>query len=100
MKHYSVIIFPRAQADLLEIRSYLEEVLSIPANTFLGKLSSHIPLLEENPFIHALILDPILNEKGYRFFQIDNYLAFYKVIERTVQIHRVLYGGRDYSKIL
>ncbi len=35
-----------------------------------------------------------------RFLVSGNYLVFYHVLEKDVFIDRVLYGGRDYLKIL
>lgn len=100
MKKYSVLFYPKAQSDLAEIQDYFEKVLSISASGFLEKLLAHIPVLEDNPFIHAHVRDPILKDKGYRFFQIDNYLVFYRISSSTVQIHRVLYGRRQYGSLL
>lgn len=35
-----------------------------------------------------------------RFLVIGKYLAFYRVVENEVCIDRILYGGRDYLRIL
>ena len=35
-----------------------------------------------------------------RFLVIGKYLAFYRVVEDEVYIDRILYGGRDYLRIL
>jgi len=100
MENYTVLFYPKAQTDLLEIKNYFEKAFSISAQGFINKVMNHIPLLEENPYIYALVKDPILKEKGYRFFQVDNYLAFFVIVDMTVQIRRVLYGRRQYSLIL
>lgn len=39
-------------------------------------------------------------ETDYRFIVSGNYLAFYKFDEEYVSIYRVLYGRRDYLKII
>ena len=35
-----------------------------------------------------------------RFLVIGKYLAFYRIVENEVYIDRILYGGRDYLRIL
>ena len=37
--------------------------------------------------------------QGYRMFPIDNFLVFYVIENDEVQIHRFLYGKRDYLLI-
>jgi addiction module RelE/StbE family toxin len=97
---YEVLIFPSAEADLNEIKEYFKTVLAISADTLIDKFIYAIELLEENPFIHPIVRDKHLAEKGYRFIPIDNYLVFYVINNTTVQIHRFLYGKRLYTKIL
>ncbi|WP_281281712.1 type II toxin-antitoxin system RelE/ParE family toxin [Paenibacillus oralis] len=35
-------------------------------------------------------------KRGYQFIVVYPYLVFYRVIENTVIIHRILHGRRDY----
>ena len=39
-------------------------------------------------------------ESDYRFLVTGNYLTFYRVYENGVFVDRVLYGRRDYLRIL
>jgi len=50
--------------------------------------------------MYPLVKDPYLNQLGYHMIPIDNFLVFYIVTGNEVQIHRFLYGKRDYMEIL
>ena len=39
-------------------------------------------------------------ESDYRFLVSGNYLAFYRAYGNTVYVDRILYGRRDYLRIL
>jgi toxin ParE1/3/4 len=97
---YSVRIYPTAQNDLLEIKDYFENKLKTKVDGLFGKIDKQIDLLETNPFIHPLVKDPYLNQLGYRMIPVDSFLIFYIISDNTVQIHRFLYGRRDYLSIL
>lgn len=97
---FDLLIYPQAERDLQDIRIYLEQVLKTSPFPLLEKLQAHILPLTENPLIHPLVNDPHLREKGYRHIPVDNFLVFYVVIDSEVQVRRVLYGRRDYSRVL
>lgn len=96
--HYS----PEALSDLDEIWEYIFEDLQNPAaaqNTVAGILDT-IEKLQ-----HFSEMGPPLSsvtevETDYRFLVCGNYLAFYRVKGEDVSIDRVLYGRRDYLRIL
>ena len=94
---YSVLIYPTAENDIKEIRTYFEEILKTSPKPLLEKLLTQIDLLEENPFIYPLLKDTYLNQLGYRMIPIDNFLVFYVIVEKEVQIHRFIYGRRNYQ---
>jgi len=52
--------------------------------------------------MYALCEDVRLHEKGYRKVVIKNYLVFYRFDEavKTVYVIRVVFGARDYEKLL
>jgi len=41
-----------------------------------------------------------LVNRGYRFIVIHPYLVYYRIIENTVVIHRILHSRRDYIREL
>jgi len=56
--------------------------------------------LKENPFIYPSVPDEYLASKGFRFTMVKNYILFYKVKEKQINIDRFLYGHRDWMNIL
>ena len=97
---YDVLIYPLAEADIVEIKAYFENELNASINSFIDKFIEAILHLEDNPFMFPIVNDHYLAQKGYRKFPIWNYLAFYVIQENIVQIRRILYGKRLYSDIL
>lgn len=97
---YKVLIFPLAELDLVETREYYTQVLQTPSTRVFDRFMEIIGQLEENPFIFPLVRDTHLREKGYRLVPIENFLVFYVINGRTVEIRRFLFGGRKYSSIL
>ena len=73
---------PEAQADLEEIKAYIAEEL-------------------ENPALAGAPLSSVADvESDYRFLVSGNYMVFYRAYGNTVYVDRVLYGRRDYMRVL
>lgn len=93
---------PEAQNDLDEIWEYITfELCNLQAaeNT-VNKIMDTVDELEN----FSEIGDPVSAvtdiESDYRFLTSGNYMVFYRVNEQDVYIDRVLYGRRDYLRIL
>jgi len=99
-KKYKARIYPKAEKDLLEIKTYFENVLRTSPNRLFRKFYKAIEQLETNPFIRPLLNDPHLKHCGYRMFPVEKFLVFYKIAGDEIQIHRFLYGKRNYYSIL
>ncbi|MBN1525370.1 MAG: type II toxin-antitoxin system RelE/ParE family toxin [Spirochaetales bacterium] len=99
-KKYSVLIYPLAEQDMDEIILFLKELSLKGANAFLDKLSSKLNKLEEYPEMFPLVKDERLSEKGYRIIPVDNYIVFYVVMKKNVQVRRMIYGKRNYFDFL
>ncbi|WP_461248305.1 type II toxin-antitoxin system RelE/ParE family toxin, partial [Treponema sp. R6D11] len=56
--------------------------------------------IKEKPFIYPAVPDEYLASKGFRFTMVKNYILFYKVKEKQINIDRFLYGHRDWMNIL
>jgi len=97
---YKVRIYPSAENDLIEIKDYFVNKLKTTPNNLFEKLYKIIDVLEENSFIFPLLKDIFLNQLGYRMVPVDNFLLFYIIENNEVQIHRFLYGKRNYLEIL
>lgn len=82
----------------MDIKQYITEELDSPAaaeNTL-----KNIRMLETQPFIGTPLSSVVNIDTHYRFLVCGSYLAFYYVENDDVFIVRILYGRRDYIKIL
>lgn len=97
---YAIRLLSVAEQDLQELISYLAAENPDAAATALDRIETQLHALQRHPFIGRTPNDPRLTGLGYRVLVIDNYLAFYKVKGKTVLIHRVLHGARDFVRLL
>lgn len=95
-------ISPAARSDLAEIKSYITNELENPiaAVSTLRKITKDIRRLQDQALIGAPLSSIVDTESDYRFLVSGNYLTFYRVCGRNVYVDRVLYGRRDYLRIL
>ena len=100
MGAYKIRIFPAAQRDLQELVEYLNKLSSDAALRYYDRIVSEIASLSTMPERYPHPRDLPLAAKGYRYLTVKNYLVFYVVSGDIVQIHRILYAKRDYSRLL
>ncbi len=100
MENYKVKIYPAAQQDLMEIIDYLNTLSEEAALRYYDLLTGQIASLSHMPERCPKPRDLALAARGYRCLIVENYLVFYIVSGDTVQIHRILYGRRDYRFLL
>lgn len=98
----SVNFSPEALKDLDEIYDYIANVLKSPdaADNTVNKILDKTDLLSDNPEIGTQLFFENDLFSGYRYMVSDNYLAFYRITNESVFVDRVIYGKRDYMKIL
>lgn len=97
---YKVRIYPTAEQDLAGIVDYLNTLSKEAALRYYDSLTEEIAGLSTMPERCPHPRDLALTAKGYRYLIVKDYLVFYIVAGDTVQIHRILYGRRDYRSIL
>lgn len=91
-----------AQRDLADIKAYIAEELENPqaAIATVSKITQLLRKLRG----HALIGTPLSSiadvDSDYRFLVCGNYMVFYRRNREDVYIDRILYGRRDYLRIL
>lgn len=100
MDSYEIKIYPAAKQDLLDIIDYLNTIAPDAALRYYDQLTEQIASLAQMPERCLHPKDLALAAKGYRYLIVQNYLVFYIVSGRTVQIRRILYGKRDYRTLL
>ena len=95
---------PRALRDLEEIGDYISAKLHNPIAAFntVNTIQAKIDKLAVFPQLGALLssIHDDIDVGDYRFLVCLNYLAFYRVEGDAVHIDRIMYGRRDYIKIL
>ena len=95
-------VTPIALNDLMEIKRYIEKDLSNPiaAKNVIKGIIEDYSRLESSPHMGTSLSTKVAFDTDYRFIVSGNYLIFYKVDEEYVSIYRILYGRRDYLKII
>ena len=91
-----------AQADLAGIKSYIAKDLENPsaALSTVRNIIKDIRRLREHSMIGASLSSIADVESDYRFLVTGRYLTFYRAYGSDVYVDRVLYGRRDYLRIL
>ncbi len=81
-----------AEADLLEIWSYHVENSEQAAERVVDEITEKYDLLLEFPFMGRRRAE--FGDR-YRSLAVGNYVIFYRVSEKTIELSRVLHGARD-----
>ena len=91
-----LVVTRAAEADLLEIWSYLFEKSEQAADRITEEIAEKYDLLCEFPLIGRRRTEFGAN---YRSLPVGNYVIFYRVTETKLEISRVLHGARDLTGI-
>ena len=100
MEHYEVKIFPTAQNDLRDIIDYLNRLSPDAALKYYDLIVEKIGTLQTMPTRCTLARDTQLRLRGYRLLHVKNYIVFFVVNEKTVEIRRILFSKRQYQDLL
>lgn len=93
---------PLAITDLQELKNYISDELnnSIAANRVVNKIIDDYTLLETLPEMGASLSAKINIATDYRYIVSGKYIIFYRTDKEYVYISRILYGARDYIRVL
>ena len=96
--HYSA----QAQRDLDEIWDYMVADLCNPkaAERMVTRILDAVDQLADFSGIGAPLSSVADTDADYRFLVTGSYLIFYRVHGNDVYVDRILYGRRDYLRIL
>jgi len=101
-KMLDIVYLPSFQQDLDAIIDYITYTLEAPraASNLLDELENSINDLRMFPLAHRVYrpIKPITAE--YRVLTIKNYLVFYVALEKTIEIHRIIYKKRNLSQLI
>jgi toxin ParE1/3/4 len=99
-RSYTVRLLPSAEDDLTEIILFIAADNPIAAERILQRIQKNLSLLSSNPKLGRVSREELLARMGYRHLIVENYLIFYKTENRTIFVHRILDGVRDYLSLL
>ena len=96
--HYST----EARRDLDDIWDYILADLrnSDAAERMVSRIMDAVEQLADFPSIGAPLSSIADTDTDYRFLVTESYMTFYRVLGNDVYIDRILYGRRDYLRIL
>ena len=96
--HYSV----EARRDLEDIWDYIEADLynSTAAQRTVNRILDAVDQLESFSGLGSPLSSITDTDTDYRFLVTGNYMTFYRVFGNDVYVDRILYGRRDYLRVL
>lgn len=97
---YQIRLLRIAEEDFNEIICFIADDNPNAANSIANKIEKNIELLSENPKLGRIPRDEDIRNLGYRYIIVQNYIVFYTIEERTIFIHRILHGARNYKTLL
>ncbi len=104
MTKYSVDISEPAENDLRDIIRYVSSQLSAPVSALklMSLLEEAMGSLSNNPQRCPILVDERLSQLGYRKLIVKKYVVFFSIdeINKVVDVERILYGRRDWIRIL
>jgi len=98
--NFSIRLLSIAEEDFTEIISFVAADNVKASENLANKIEKNLELLSENPLLGKTPSDSDLKLLGYRYIIIENYLIFYTIEQRTIFIHRILHGARNYKTLL
>lgn len=104
MNTYEIIMTPDATTDLVELRSYIANVLLVPdlACSYIRTIRTEISKLNNMPQRIAPVLEEPWHSRGIRKLIVKNFYVYYRIDENAdrVYILNVIYQKRDQLKML
>ena len=97
---FQIRLLKIAEEDFTEIVSFIADENPTAAEAIADKIEKNLELLSDNPKLGRIPRDEEIRNLGYRYIIVQNYIIFYTIEERTIFIHRILHGARNYKSLL
>jgi toxin ParE1/3/4 len=99
---YRIKLTEQAQQDLRDIYEYIAFSLFEPviAKNLKNRIVDRLNSLREMPQRYPIYQEEPWKSRELRRINIGNYSGFYLISKETVQVIRIVYGGRDINTIL
>ena len=98
--NYQIRFLKIAEEDLTELVSYIAADNPTAADAIATKIEKNLDLLSQNPNLGRIPRDEEIRNLGYRYIIVQNYIIFYTLESKTIYIHRILHGARNYKSLL
>lgn len=97
-----LLVSPDAQADLDQIRAYIENESGEPeaGQKQIARITQRLWMLQEQPQMGAPLVAQVHLMTDYRYLVCGSYYAFYKVYGDEVSIVRILHCSMDFVRVL
>ncbi len=98
---YELRYLPLFLSDLEDAVHYVAKVLGNPAaaERLVDTLEQKLLAYRENPFAAPAYRSASGRPHAYRWFGVGNYMAFFVVLDHTIEVRRFLYGARDLTRL-
>ncbi len=96
---YSIRLLRIAEEDLRDIVSYIAADHPSAVDRLADRIEKDLQLLARNPQLGRIPDEEELLRSGYRYLVVENYLIFYTLGEKTILVHRIFHGARDYKNL-
>lgn len=102
MDQYNIRYSKEAKQDLINIKKYIKYNLQEPniANKLITKIKKEIGKLAFDAKIYNIIDDDFIKKLEIRKIIVDNYIVFYRIKNKTIEIVRIMYGRRNWIALL
>ena len=97
---FQIRLLKIAEEDFTEIIKFIADDNPTAAEAIATKIEKNLELLSDNPHLGRIPRDEEIRNPGYRYIIVQNYIVFYTIEKRTILIHRILHGARNYKSLL
>ena len=102
MNQYNIRYSKEAKQDLIDIKKYIKYNFqeSNIANKLITKIRKEIENLVNDAAIYNIIDDDFIKKLEIRKIIVDNYIVFYRIKNKTIEMVRIMYGRRNWIALL
>jgi len=100
MKEYNVRILQAAKNDFLDIEDHLSTLPPEAATKYYDLIMEKMGILTSTPECCPLVRDAQLRLRGYRTLPIEDYIVFFIINGKNVELRRILYARRQYERLV
>ena len=97
---YQIRLLRIAEEDFTEILKFIADDNPTAAESIATEIEKNLELLFNNPHLGRIPRDEEIKNLGYRYIIVQNYIIFYTIEGRTVLIHRIIHGARNYKSLI